>query len=51
MISRFIEDVLNFTGTLEVLRYHWFWIAVSAGLGGWVGWHIAGEPGEGAKMP
>ena len=42
---RVLEDPLNFTGTLTVLLQHWFWMLVAAGLGAWVGWRMAAEPG------
>ncbi|MCA3555207.1 hypothetical protein [Aestuariivirga sp.] len=39
-----VEDALNLSGTLFLLRFHWFWMLVSLGLGAWVGWRMAGEP-------
>ena len=30
-------------GTLVLLRIHWFWLLVAAGLGAWIGWRSAGE--------
>lgn len=38
-----LADALTFTGTLHVVRFHWFWMLVAAGLGAWVGWRTAGE--------
>ena len=38
-----MDDLLNFAGTLFVLRFHWFWMLVALGLGVWVGWRTAGE--------
>lgn len=37
------EDAANFTGTLYLLQFHWFWMLTSLGLGTWVGWRTAGE--------
>jgi hypothetical protein len=31
------------TGSLELLRFHWFWMVVALALGAWVGWRDAGE--------
>ena len=31
-------------GMLAMLRVHWFWLLVAAGLGAWIGWRSAGEP-------
>lgn len=39
-----IDDLFNMTGTLVLLRFHWFWMAAALGLGIWVGWRTAGEP-------
>ncbi len=35
-------------GTPGLLQAHWFWLVVAAGLGAWIGWYCAGEPGAGA---
>ena len=40
-----LADALTFTGTLSLLRVHWFWMLVALGLGAWVGWRTAGEAG------
>ena len=37
------DDLMTFTGTLFLLRIHWFWMLVALGLGARVGWRIAGE--------
>ena len=36
-----MEGLFDFTGTLFVLRHHWFWMLVALGTGVWVGWHTA----------
>lgn len=38
-----LADGLTFTGTLFLLRFHWFWMLMAVGLGAWVGWRSAGE--------
>lgn len=38
-----VGDVLDFTGTLFVPVFNWFWMLVCLGLGAWVGWRTAGE--------
>ena len=38
-----LADLLDFTGTLFVLRFHWFWLALALWLGAWVGWRMAAE--------
>ena len=43
-----MEEPWNFTGTLFVLYFHWFWMLVALGLGIVVGWRTAGEGGAGA---
>jgi hypothetical protein len=52
-----MDGFFDFTGTLFVLRHHWFWMLVSLGLGVWVGWHTAIDrphykpPEAGAEAP
>jgi hypothetical protein len=38
-----LSDSLNFSGTLFLLWFHWFWLVVAMGLGAWVGWRTAAE--------
>ena len=38
-----LADAMTFGGTLYLLRFHWIWMLVAAGLGAWVGWRTAGE--------
>lgn len=38
-----IPEPLNFTDTLFLFRFHWFWMLVALGIGCWTGWHLAGE--------
>jgi hypothetical protein len=33
----------NLTDYVLLLQHHWFWLAVTLGLGVWVGWHTASE--------
>ena len=50
MIRGMLADVLDVTGTLFLVRFHWFWMAVALGLGAWVGWRTAAEaPSEPAR--
>lgn len=46
-----VPDPLSFAGTMYVLRFHWFWMLVSLGLGCWVGWRMAGERVLASKPP
>jgi hypothetical protein len=32
---------LSFADYALLLQHHWFWLAVTLGLGIWVGWHTA----------
>lgn len=48
-VNAFLADLVDFTGTLFLVRVLWFWMAVSLGLGVWVGWRTAGE--EPAALP
>lgn len=40
-----MDDLTGIAGTLVLLRVHWFWMLMALGLGFWVGWRTAGEPG------
>ncbi|WP_421695375.1 hypothetical protein [Aestuariivirga sp.] len=51
MMGGLLEEPFNFTGTLYVLQFHWFWLLVSMGLGAWVGWRTAAEGSEKPQQP
>lgn len=46
-----LADALNVTGTLLLLRVHWFWMLVSLAIGAWVGWQSAVDPVPAAPRP
>ncbi len=37
------DGAMRLSGTLVLLRAHWFWLMVALALGAWVGWRTAGE--------
>ena len=43
MMATVLADVLDLAGTLFLVRFHWFWMAVALGLGAWVGWRTGAE--------
>ena len=53
MSQTMLTNAMDFTGTLYLVRFHWFWMVVALGLGAWVGWRTAAEapsdpaPGDG----
>lgn len=52
--GRQLDRAMPFTGSLDLLGFHWFWMVVALALGVWVGWRTAGDadvespPGDGA---
>ena len=51
MTSDTLTSLLTFSGTLFLLRFHWFWLLVALGLGAAVGWKTAGESSAMAADP
>lgn len=41
--GRQLDRATPFTGSLDLLGFHWFWMVVALALGAWVGWRTAGD--------
>ena len=38
-----LDGAMRLSGTLDLLRAHWFWLVVALALGAWVGWRTTGD--------